>query len=204
MIVDRSQQGGEPAPRASAADVFFDGLDVFGDVVRQLDAEQWDEPSACEGWSNLDVLGHLGTSVQMGVSLMHGEQPSWPTADRPADLVEGEPAAYWSRLDRLAREAFEGADMTQVMDTPMGPRTVADRLAFPAVDLYVHAWDIGHGSGIDVMVPPDVIDFAHGHIDPIPTEMVRGPKGAFGPEVEPPEDATPTEAFMAWTGRDPR
>lgn len=33
------------------------------------------------------------------------------------------------------------------METPIGVRTVADRLAFPAIDLYVHAWDIGEATG---------------------------------------------------------
>lgn len=86
----------------------------------------------------------------------------------------------------------------------MGKRTVADRLAFPAIDLYVHAWDIGRAAGIAVEIPDDVIELAHHHIDPFPVEMVRGPKGSFGPEVAAPADATATEAFIAWTGREPR
>ncbi len=90
------------------------------------------------------------------------------------------------------------------MDTPMGPRTVADRLAFPAIDLWVHAWDIGHPAGIEVEVPADAIEFAHTYLDPFPEEMMRGAQGAFGPEVVAPADATPTEAFIAWTGRPPR
>jgi hypothetical protein len=54
------------------------------------------------------------------------------------------------------------------------------------------------------VVPEDVIELAHHHIDPFPPERVRGEGGAFGAEVEPPADATPTERFIAWTGRDPR
>ena len=140
----------------------------------------------------------------MGISLLAGEQPTWPVADRPADLVPDDPAGYWADLSTRAAAAVEGAQLDLVMDTPMGPRTVADRLAFPAVDLYVHAWDIGHAIGLPLEVPDDVIEFSHGYIDPIPAEMVRGEKGAFGPEVEPPADATPTEAFIGWTGRRPR
>ncbi|MFN8051862.1 MAG: TIGR03086 family metal-binding protein [Acidimicrobiales bacterium] len=184
--------------------VFLSGLDVFGSVVGQVADSQWDEPSPCAGWTTLDVLGHLGTSIGMGISLLRGEQPTWPVADRPRDLVDAPPAEYWARLEGEVRGLVADADLDLVMDTPMGPRTVADRLAFPAVDLYVHAWDIGHPCGIDVTVPEDVAAFAHGYIDPFPTEMVRGEKGAFGPEVEPPADATPTEAFIAWTGRAPR
>lgn len=190
---------------AVGSDVVFDrGLDVFGAVVARLEPGDWERDSACEGWRALDVLGHLGSSLAMGTSLLKGEQPTWPEADRPGDLVEGDPVAYWERISSECRAALVGADLDLEMDTPMGRRTVADRLAFPAVDLYVHAWDIGHPLGIEVEIPAEVIEFTHGYIDPIPTEMVRGPQGAFGPEVEPPSDATPTEAFMAWTGRHPR
>jgi hypothetical protein len=48
-----------------------------------------------------------------------------------------------------------------------------------------------------------VIDFSHSYIDPFPTEVVRGDDGAFGPEVTVAPGATPTEAFVAWTGRTP-
>jgi uncharacterized protein (TIGR03086 family) len=186
-------------------DLIFDrGLGAFDVVVAQVPPEGWEQMTPCEGWTALDVLGHVGTSTAMGISLLHGEQPTWPEADRPGDLVEGEPLAYWRDLAARARAAFAGVDLDLVMDTPMGPRTVADRLAFPAIDLYVHAWDIGRAVVVEVEVPGDVIELAHAHIDPIPPEMVRGPRGAFGPEVDAPADASPTEAFLAWTGRPPR
>jgi uncharacterized protein (TIGR03086 family) len=190
-------------PAAMAGVLFDRGLDAFGGVVGQVAEADWDRPSPCEGWTALDVLGHLGTSVAMGTSLLRGEQPSWPQVDRPADVVVGDPAEFWNGLAAQAREALVGTDLDLVMDTPMGPRTVADRLAFPAVDLYVHAWDIGQAVGLPVEIPDDVIALAHHHIDPIPDDKVRGPQGAFGAEVPAPDGATPSEAFIAWTGRRP-
>jgi len=189
------------------ADVIFDrGLDAFSAVVDQFQPQDWDRPSPCEGWTALDVLGHLGTSIQMGIDVLAGKQPTWPQVARPADLVEPgtAPGDYWRSIAARARAALDGADLDLVMDTPMGKRSVADRLAFPAVDLYVHAWDLGRCAGVPVEVPAGVAEFAHGHIDPIPAEKVRGAKGAFASEVEPPPDATPTEVFIAWTGRTPR
>ncbi len=185
-------------------DVFDAGLDVFGEVVDRVDPDAWDRPSPDDGWTALDVLGHLGTSVRMGISVLRGEEPTWPEVSRPADLVEGDPVEWWQALAAEARGALVGADLDRKMDTPMGPRTAAERLAFPAVDLYVHAWDIATAAGFTVEIPESVITFSHGLIDPIPPDMVRGEQGAFGPEVVPPADATPTEAFIAWTGRSPR
>ena len=190
---------------APTSDVIFDrGLDRFGEVLDQVPADGWDLASPCEGWTVLDVLGHLSTALNMGASLLRGEQPTWPEAERPAHLVTDEPVTFYRASAAACRAALEGADLDVVMDTPMGPRRVADRLAFPAVDLFVHAWDIGRAIGGEVAAPADVIEFAHGYLDPLPTEVTRPAGGAFGPEVDAPADATATEAFVAWTGRDPR
>lgn len=187
------------------SDVIFDsGLTLFGGVIESVGTDDWDHPSACEGWSVLDVLGHVGSSINMGISVLQGRQPTWPDVARPADNVEGDPTAYWHDLSSLARSAIEGADLDLEMDTPMGRSTVETRLSFPAIDLYLHAWDIGHPLGLDVEIPQHVIDFTHTYIDPLPADKVRGDGGAFASEVDAPDDATPTERFVAWAGRPPR
>ncbi|WP_426573073.1 TIGR03086 family metal-binding protein [Aquihabitans sp. McL0605] len=187
----------------TSATVFDDGLSFFDGVVAQIQPGDWDKPSPCAGWTALDVLGHLSTALNMGASLLNGEQPTWPEFDRPADLVEGDPAEYYRAAAQRCREALVGADLELEMDTPMGKRTVADRLAFPAIDLYVHGWDVAEAAGIQVEIPQDVIDFTHAYIDPFPADVVRGANGAFGPEADVAPHASPTEAFLAWTGRTP-
>lgn len=190
---------------AERSDVIFDrGLDVFGSVVTRLDDADWHKPSPCEGWTALDVLGHLGTSMSMGIAILKGEQPRFPEVDRPGDVIEGDPLDYWRSISTEIRPLMEDVDLEEERDSPMGRRSVGEGLAFPAIDLYVHAWDVGHSAGIDVEIPDEAIEFAHTYIDPIPADMVRGEKGAFGPQVEAPDDATPTEQFIAWTGRNPR
>lgn len=184
--------------------VFLDGLTTFGDVVAAVRPEQWEEPSACEGWRNLDVLGHMGSAMGMGISILRGQEPTWPQAERMGDLVEGEPTEYWARLADEARAALVGVDLDEERDSPMGRRTMGQGLAFPAIDLYVHAWDIGSSAGVAVTIPDDVVAFAHQHLDPIPEEMMRGERGVFGPEVDPPVGATTSERFLAFTGRTPR
>jgi uncharacterized protein (TIGR03086 family) len=180
---------------------WLDGLDCFGAVVNAVPLGRWDAPSPCQGWTILDVLGHLGSSIAFGVSVLEDRLHEWPTLDRPADLVEGEPADYWFGVAASARAAVAGVDLEDTRQTPMGRRTVGQSLAFPTIDCCVHAWDIGHAVGIDVEVPDDAIAYTHHYLDPMPQDRMRGPGGAFGPELLPPADATPTEALMAWTGR---
>jgi len=184
--------------------VFLDGLDFFTRVVEQVDPGGWEAASPCAGWTALDVLGHLGSAIRFGAAALRGETYQWPTVDRPAELVQSDPAAYWADTAAAARQSLQGADLDLVMDTPMGPRSVRDRLAFPAIDLFVHAWDIARAVGIEVGIPVPVMEFAHSYIDPLPQEMVRGQSGAFGPELRVGPDASPTTVFIAWTGRTPR
>ena len=88
------------------------------------------------------------------------------------------------------------------METPLGG-TVADDIAIPVIDLYVHAWDLAATIGVSLEIPSDLIDYAHAYIDPLPEGMIRGAGRAFSPETPPTDDATPTDRFIAWTGRQP-
>lgn len=184
--------------------VFLRGLDLCGDVVGSLDADEWELPSPCEGWSAKDVFGHLLSTMRIGLEILREVPPTFQAVDRPGDLVDDEPVRLWDPLAAELRQALGGADLASVRDTPFGQRTVADGLAFPAIDLYVHGWDISCAAGRPIDIPGDVIAFTHAYIDPFPVAVWRGPDGPMGPPVDPPPDATPTEAFIAWTGRDPR
>ncbi len=90
-----------------------------------------------------------------------------------------------------------------VVEAPVGRRSIGDGLSFPALDLFIHAWDLVRSLGRDVVIPAEVIEFAHIVYRPIPPDQMRSPR-VFADALAAPPDATPTEAFIAWTGRDPR
>jgi uncharacterized protein (TIGR03086 family) len=179
------------------------GLDFFTTIITQLGDDDWDRATPCAGWTAHDVLGHLAITIMSAISVMQGQQPTWPDLARPGDLVEGDPAGFWRGIVAQARDVLATADLAREMETPLG-RTVADDLAIPVIDLYVHAWDLGAAVSIAVEIPADVINYAHAYIDPLPDGMVRGDNRAFGPQTPVPAGATPTERFIAWTGRRPR
>lgn len=183
--------------------VFLDGLDFFSSAVSRLDASDWERPSPCEGWRALDVLGHVGATVQFGTLLLLDRQPAWSPVNPPGGAVEGEPTAWWDALVEPARRAVTGADLAKVVDSPMGRRAVGDGLSFPAVDLFVHGWDLARSVDQDLEVPARVIDFAHAVIDPLPEAAVRSDR-IFASPAPWPADASASQAFIAWTGRDPR
>ncbi|OYV62748.1 MAG: hypothetical protein B7X01_01250, partial [Acidiphilium sp. 21-62-4] len=114
----------------------------------------------------------------------------------------GEPRAWWAAIAEPARLAVAGVDLAQMVDSPMGRRTVGDGLSFPALDLFIHAWDLGKSVGAELVVPARVIDFTHHVIDPLPDAAVRN-RGVFASAVLAPSDASESQEFIAWTGRDP-
>lgn len=183
-------------------EAFLQGLDFFSDAVVRLPESAWQQPSPCAGWRALDVLGHVGTAVSFGTALLQGKNPTWDPADPAGAAVVAGPRAWWSALVGPAREAVQNADLTRVMDSPAGRRSIGDGLSFPAVDLFVHAWDLARSADADVEIPTEAIDFAHSFLDPIPDEQKRSPR-VFAQQIPVPAGATTSQSFIAWTGRDP-
>jgi uncharacterized protein (TIGR03086 family) len=215
LMILRAVRTEEPLPSPEAGDaedgtsaemvqpdvLFLRGLDVFHGVVRQLSAEDWQRDSPCQGWRALDVLGHLGHCIEGGLLLLQGGQPDWTPADPPGAIVEGTPVAWWDDIASRARKFVEEVNLAREVDTPMGKSNLLAGLSFPAIDLYVHGWDIAKSAGSDLEIPADVIEFAHAVIEPLPYERVRGPRH-FGDPRPVADDATEPEKFLAWIGRD--
>jgi uncharacterized protein (TIGR03086 family) len=178
------------------------GLDFCTNIVRKFDDRDWARSTPCAGWSARDLLGHLWTSMAIAVDMMQGRQPTLPDVARPGDLVEGDPAEFWRDTTEQVRDVLRSADLARPMESPLGG-TIADSLAIPVIDLYVHAWDLGTAVGIAVEIPEVLIDYAHSYIDPLPDGIMRGEGRAFATQTKSSADATPTEQFIAWTGRQP-
>ncbi|HTL23520.1 MAG TPA: TIGR03086 family metal-binding protein [Mycobacteriales bacterium] len=183
--------------------VLLTGLDRFDGVLQEVRADDWDRPSTCAQWTARELVGHVLFVTGNASTLLRGGAPDYGAQVDLAATAGDDPVAAFRRLEPEAREALRDADLDAVMETPMGPMPVRKRLAFPAMDLHLHAWDLGRTFGVDVELPEEIARFVHEAIDPMPDEQVRS-EGVFGPEVAAPDDATPTERLMAWTGREVR
>ena len=181
---------------------FIYGLDFFTEAVDLVPAEGWESSSPCAGWCALDVLGHIGFATGFGTRLLRGEPVDFAgIPDPPRSAVTGDPAGWWATMVPPAKEAVRQADLATVVDSPTGRRSIGEGLSFPAVDLFVHAWDLAQSVGADVDIPAAAMDFAHQVIDPIPEHHVRSAR-VFAAAVEVSPDASPQVRFLAWAGRD--
>ncbi len=181
---------------------YLKGVEFFGGIVDRFSDHCWEWMSPCEGWRALDVLGHVGAGVRFSTALLLNEKPDWQPAEPPGNAVGQEPIKWWIQLAGPAREALSGVDITRTVETPLGKREIGRSLSFPAVDLFVHGWDLARVVDVRVEIPGQIIEFAHALIDPLPVAEVRSSR-VFAREQVIPISASPTDAFIAWTGRDP-
>ncbi|GED99025.1 TIGR03086 family metal-binding protein [Gordonia crocea] len=187
----------------SVVNVYRDGLDFFGTIVQAVPDGAWQRPSPCADWTALDVLGHVGETTAIGVKILTGQPVDPNRSSPPSAAVDGDPAFWWVQVAGQAGEALAGGiDLDREVDSPVGRRTVRDGLSFPAADLYLHGWDLATATGTAVTIPPAAVAFINGMFEHVPDEVSRRP-GVFGPAVPTPPDATPTQALIAFTGRDP-
>jgi uncharacterized protein (TIGR03086 family) len=181
---------------------FINGLDFFTGAVDQVPADGWEGLSPCAGWCALDVLGHVGFATEFGTKLLRGEPVDFAGAPQPPrSAVTGDPVLWWAGMVAPAKEAVRQADLATVVDSPMGRRSIGEGLSFPAVDLFVHGWDLARSVGADVGIPLDAMDFAHHVIDAIPEHFVRSAR-VFAAAIEVSPDTSPQVQFLAWAGRD--
>jgi uncharacterized protein (TIGR03086 family) len=181
---------------------YLAGLDHFTSCVHDLGPDDWDRQTPCAGWTARDVVGHVGGATRFGTRLLTGQPVVMPLTEQPGSTVDGDPVAWWDALVGPSRAAIDGVDLAKVVDSPMGPRSIADGLRFPAIDLFIHGWDLVRSAGHSVEIPTQVIEFARQALAEFPEAAMRNAR-VFAAAHEADPTASPSDAFLAWTGRDP-
>ncbi len=169
-------------------------------VLDGIDDSRLDAPTPCTEYDVRGLVNHL-IHVVIQFQALAAKRPS--DFSTTPDYVAGEPdwrgrfaketaqlAAAWA-----APGALEGK--TGLMDMPA---TTVSRMALG--DLVVHAWDLARATGQTYEPVPEVL----ADITPVWAELVPGGRqmGAFGDPVPTPAGASPLDALLAMTGRDPQ
>ncbi len=164
---------------------------AFQATVAAVPTELLDRPTHCEGWTVASIIEHV-TNTQRDFLTERGIDVT-----ERADLAQVA-ATMQATLDdsAVANAAYDGY---------FGPTTISDTVdAFYSLDLVVHRWDIAAAAGLDdhLTIGDDDIARCRDLMAPM-GDNVRMP-GIFGPEVDCADDASPTDRFVAWTGRQPQ
>ncbi len=171
-------------------------------VIQGVRQDGLDEPTPCGDWSVRRLVNHLlGTvdamrRVGAGESLdpddpwgTGGEHMSEEWRHDLSDLLTSFAAAWYPA------EAWEG----EAMDGAM-PRALVGDMGL--VEVMLHGWDLARGSGQDVQYDDDAAARAREIMEAIGANGRQ--HGAFGAEVEVPEDAPDFARALGMAGRDPQ
>lgn len=185
-----------------ARDRYLQALDLFSAEAR-AGADRLGLPSACSAWSIADVIRHVtGVQAEHAGSALLGGARGEHGPETPHDAVmaggsDFEAVEQWEELAMRLRSAAHDADEERFAALPM-----------PTLDMALHAWDIRWGAarvGLahNLEFPAELLEWMEAYRDGADEDAIRGP-GIFQPAIEPPADATRSERFAAWTGREPR
>ena len=154
-----------PSP-AERVEVLRQEAAAFKERVAALSAEDWDRPSACDGWSVADVVAHLsGQAFALNVS--RGLQGDYSPPAGAAPVTEHNEDEFARNIfqrafntraeagDHLQEVLFQRLDesvdvFTGVADQqwdnlcywPPGPEPVHTMLDMRISELTMHAWDV--------------------------------------------------------------
>ena len=173
----------------------------FKTYLSSLPAEAWNQPSACEGWTVADVVGHLnGQNFASRVARGLADDASPP---------EGAPLVEHHDEDRFAEDIFQRAlsnreehgenllesfiprldESVQVFNTvgpndwekpcywPPGPEPVRTLLDMRIAELTMHAWDIRSTFDAGYRLSDDSVRVLMQTVD-------RAVRRAFRPDVD--------------------
>lgn len=150
-----------------------------------------DVGTPCEGWDVHALMNHMLETQRYFVGAARGEDVAPPGQD-PPELLSDDPIAQFGEARSEVLEAF-GADGVIERTGPSLGIAFSDQL--------LHGWDLASATGQDATMPDGLAQAAYDVIHGAFTDDQRD--GVFGPELDVPDDASPQEKLLAYSGRDP-
>ncbi|MEY2452820.1 MAG: hypothetical protein QOD92_2394 [Acidimicrobiaceae bacterium] len=140
-------------PREQVVAGFQDELARFADLVRSIDAKEWQTPSRCDGWTAADVAGHVTGQLS---DIVNGRFDGLGTPEvTERQVVERRSKTPEEIADELDEAAKIGADILASFDdaawagpAPAGvPGTLGEGVEGLWFDAWVHGDDIRSAIG---------------------------------------------------------
>ena len=154
--------------------------------------DQLDAPTPCDDWDVQTLLNHMVETQQYFVQSARGETASPPSPEPPDGLIGDDAAGAYER----GREATIRTFSEDGVIERTGPT-----LGIYFSDTLLHGWDVAKATGQDTTMPEELAQAAYDVVHGAFTDDQRA--GVFKPEVDVPDDASPQEKLLAYTGRDP-
>ena len=166
------------------------------DVIGNVRADQYDDPTPCPDWTVRDLLGHtIGVVAGLGAAAS-GTAPTTEFA------LGTDPAAQFRDAAATALAAWRTPGvLDKIVDAGPGPMPGRVLAGINLLDTATHTWDIATATGQPAKLPDGIAEAALEASRATISAEIR--PGRFGPELPAPTDAGPTEQLVAFLGRQP-
>jgi uncharacterized protein (TIGR03086 family) len=158
-------------------------------------------PTPCPDWDVQALTEHVIMDVDRFTLAAAGGRPDWSALVPGVDGDWRE--AFDAKTPALIREWSKINDFETPVRMPIGEVPQSFVVKQQLAEFAVHAWDLAQATGQhrewDEEIARTALDWSRMSLKP----DFRGTGKAFGPAAIEPVDATPTEALVAWFGRDP-
>jgi uncharacterized protein (TIGR03086 family) len=148
-----------------------------------------DARTPCDEWDVRALLNHMLDTQRYFAGSARGEEVSLPSPNPPA-LISNDPAADFERSRQDVLAAFGKPGVIEKTGPALG-------IAF--TDQLLHGWDVARATDQDTTMPEGLAEVAFGMIDGRFTDEQR--KGLFKPAIAVPDNASPQDKLLAYTGR---
>jgi uncharacterized protein (TIGR03083 family) len=160
-------------PVESILEIQRDGVRAIQEITRRFDDVDWQSPTPCEGWTALDLAGHVLTAIENWHVLLDDSEAgalsarfSWDEMDAHfvgllASLPDGSGpdriGAFVQRADkyfeRVSQLDPELTLVSALSDIAAVPVTVGLFAWLGGNEWHVHAWDFAQVIGEDYRTP---------------------------------------------------
>jgi uncharacterized protein (TIGR03086 family) len=176
-------------------------VEYFDSLVRQIQADQWDNSTPCTDWSVRVLVNHIVYEDMWTPELLGGKTVEEVGGRFDGDLLGDDPLGAWDRASKEAVSAVQdhGA-MERMVNVSWGQISGEEYAAQLFLDHLIHGWDLASGIGVDTTLDTELVEACYRSAK-AGEELIRG-SGVFGNEIEVPEDADTQTRLLALLGRE--
>lgn len=175
-------------------------LDETRRAIAGVGADQWDQPSDCEGWSVRELVNHVVTGNYWAAELGSGLTIE-DVGDRlDGDVLGSDPLRAYDDSALVAAAVFRAPEaMERPCAVSYGPVPGSVYCGHRFIDVLIHGWDVASSTGQDTGLDAELVEACFAVLEP-QMDMLAA-SGMFGSRVDVPERAGRQAQLLGLLGR---
>lgn len=188
-------------------DALIDVVDDLAGLVARIDPARDGDPTPCPGFDVAALRRHVLAWLPVFATGLADPDGVQPRPDPEAYRAPSDPEAAAGQVRhsgaQIAKALADGVADRPVLLQGKDPLPGTMVINMLSAEVIAHGWDLARGTGLPWDPPAETCEAALGGLRGMLSPEYRGEGKAFGVEVEAPDDASPLDRLLAFSGRDP-